>query len=89
MTTVLGFEIIVRFILPNFTADFTEAQRETLMIHLSFSVPSALLLPVMLYTGLRHRKTLHIAMGIVFLLLWSGTFVTGVFFLPHSFAPVP
>jgi hypothetical protein len=89
MTTVLGFEIIIRFVLPNFTADFTEEQHETLLIHLSFSIPSALLLPVMLYTGLRRRKTLHIAVGICFLLLWTGTFVTGVFFLPHSFAAVP
>ena len=89
VTTVFGFEIIIRFVLPNFTADFTEEQREALMIHLSFSVPSALLLPVMLYTGVRHHKTLHIAVGVGFFLLWTGTFVTGVFFLPHSFAATP
>lgn len=88
-TTVLGFEVIVRFVNPHLTAEFSTEQRDALTIHLGFSIPSALLLPAMLYTGLRRRKTIHIAIGILFLLLWTGTFITGVFFLPHSFESAP
>ena len=47
-------------------------------------MPSALLMPVMLYTGLTHRRRAHLALAVVFGVLWSGTFVTGVFFLPHT-----
>lgn len=55
-----------------------------LYIHLGFSVPAALVLPVMLYTGLKGHARFHVALGVVFLLLWSGTFITGIFFLPHT-----
>jgi hypothetical protein len=53
-------------------------------IHLMFSVPSAALLFVMLFTGLKHKRPFHIAAGIVFSVLWTGTFITGIFFLPHE-----
>ena len=88
-TTVLGFEVIIRFIRPDLTAGFTEEQREALSIHLGFAVPSAILLPVMLYSGLRQYKKAHLACARVFVLLWAGTFITGIFFLPHSFDPIP
>lgn len=84
--TVLGFEIIIRFVQPNLTASFSPEQREALNIHLCFSVPAALLLPPMLYTGTRRYKSAHIALAIVFSFLWTGTVITGVFFLPHTFA---
>jgi hypothetical protein len=57
---------------------------EALYIHLGFSVPAALMLPAMLYTGLKRRRRTHIGLGLVFLVLWCGTLVTGVFFLPHT-----
>jgi hypothetical protein len=55
-----------------------------LQVHLSFSMPAALLLPFMLLTGLRRWRTWHVGIGVLFLMLWTGTFVTGVFFLPHG-----
>jgi len=42
---------------------------------------------VMLVTGWKRRRKLHIATGLVFLVLWIGTFITGVFFLPHEILP--
>ena len=83
--TVLGFEVILRFVQPDLTAGFSAEQREALTVHLGFSVPAALLLPAMLYTGRRRYKTAHALLAGVFLILWSGTLVTGVFFLPHTF----
>jgi hypothetical protein len=47
-------------------------------------VPSALLLPVMLFTGKTKRRTTHVAFAVLFSLMWTGTFVTGIFFLPHT-----
>jgi len=44
---------------------------------------------VMLSTGLTHHRVLHVATGVLFALLWAGTFVTGIFFLPHAFPPSP
>ena len=60
------------------------ATRRALMIHLCFSIPSALLLPLMLYTGLSHRRGPHLFLAFFFGILWAGTFVTGIFFLPHG-----
>jgi hypothetical protein len=84
--TVFGFEVIIRLIEPDLTAGFSPEQREALSVHLGFSVPAALLLPAMLYTGRRRYKTAHGVLAVVFLVLWSGTLVTGLFFLPHTFA---
>ena len=83
--TVLGFEVVIRFVLPDMTAGFTAEQREALRIHLGFSVPAALMLPAMLLTGRRQYKTAHAVLAVGFLALWAGTLVTGVFFLPHTF----
>lgn len=82
-TTVLGFEVVIRFVLPNLTAGFTADQREALSIHLGFSVPATILLPAMLLTGKRRWKAAHVGLAVVFLALWAGTVVTGLFFLPH------
>lgn len=89
MTTVLAFEVFIRFIDPQLTSAFSPEQHEALTIHLAFAIPSAVLLPIMLFTGVRHHRSLHIVIGVVFLTLWTGTFVTGVFFLPHSFEQAP
>ena len=45
---------------------------------------AAILLPIMLYTGLTHRRRIHLGLAILFSILWLGTFVTGIFFLPHD-----
>jgi uncharacterized membrane protein YozB (DUF420 family) len=84
MTTVIGFELLVRFIRPELF-DYVkgnQALRQALNVHLCFSIPSAILMPFMLYTGLTHRRTIHLRLAIVFGILWIGTFVTGIFFLP-------
>ena len=82
MATVIGFEALLQFV--NVSATFTPEAREALRVHLCFSIPSALLLPVMLITGQTGRKSVHIAFGVVFAIVWAGTFVTGVFYLPHN-----
>jgi hypothetical protein len=89
IATLIGFEVVVRVINPNLTEEFTAEQHEALAIHLRFAVPAAILLPVMLYTGLRRHKSFHLLTAAVFIVLWGGTFVSGVFFLPHSFANTP
>jgi hypothetical protein len=85
MIAVLGFEAIVRFFNPAFTASFTPDERQALNIHLCFSIPAALVLPAMLYSG-KARRSWHVALSILFSALWIGTFITGIFFLPHQFA---
>jgi hypothetical protein len=47
-------------------------------------VPSGLLIPVMIYTGVSHRRTAHLALAALLGVLWIGTFITGVFFPPHT-----
>jgi hypothetical protein len=37
----------------------------------------------MLLTGKARRRGAHVAFGAAFGVTWAGTFVTGVFFLPH------
>jgi hypothetical protein len=83
LVALIGLEVIVRIISPGLFDDYFTAQEQTVMIvHLCFSVPSAALLFVMLFTGLKHYRNLHIATGILFSILWIGTFITGIFFLP-------
>jgi hypothetical protein len=82
MFTVLGFEGLLQFV--DVSAAFDAETRRALRVHLYFAIPSALLLPIMLLTGKIHRRTTHVAFGLAFAILWTGTFVTGVFFLPHA-----
>lgn len=82
MLTVVGFEVLLQFV--DVSATFNEEARHALRVHLWFAVPSALLLPVMLFLGKTRRKTAHVALGVAFAIMWIGTFVTGVFFLPHA-----
>lgn len=83
MTTVVGFELLLRFFV-DVSATFSDEARQALRVHLCFAIPSALLLPAMILSGARHWVKLHVACGILFTLVWIGTFVTGVFFLPHD-----
>ena len=83
------FEVVIRYINPA-AFDYFNADpnlRHALNVHLCFSVPSALLMPFMLYTGLSRYRTAHLLLAFVFGVLWFGTFVTGVFFLPHLPTP--
>lgn len=84
LSALLGLELLVRAIDPRIFDYFDEATRRALSIHLAFSLPSAALLPAMLFTGLTHRRRLHLTLAAVFAVLWTGTFITGVFFLPHT-----
>jgi hypothetical protein len=83
MTTVLGFELLLRLGV-DVTATFSASARQALRVHLLFAVPAALLLPLMLWTGARHMRRLHLPLAALFTLFWLGTFVTGLFFLPHD-----
>jgi len=83
MLTVVVFEGLIRFGVP-ISETFSVETRAALRIHLYFAVPSALLLPVMLWSGATGRKTLHKVCAAAFAIAWAGTFVTGVFWLPHE-----
>ena len=76
MLTVAAFEALLQWV--NVSATFDDAARRALRTHLWFSVPSALLLPAMIVTGKMRRKQLHLALAAVFLLLWTGTVITGL-----------
>lgn len=85
-TTLLAFEVLIRVLDPSvfrYIQDTPEVLR-TLRVHLCFAIPAALLMPVLLWTGLTRRRTLHLVLGVVFGLLWTATFITGVFYLPHT-----
>ena len=89
LAALLGLEMVAHVVRPGMLQDFLRRNDalESLYIHLGFAVPSALLLPAMLYSGLKGLRTAHVSMGILFLALWTGTFITGIFFLPHTGQP--
>jgi uncharacterized membrane protein YozB (DUF420 family) len=89
LLALIGLEVVARILYPDMFEDyFTRTDSwPALRTHLAFSLPAALLLPLMLYTGLKRRRSVHVSLAMLFLLLWAGTFVTGVFFLPHSTGP--
>lgn len=80
ITAVFGLELVARVLFPEIFSEHLvkHGAEGRLRIHLMFSVPSAVLLPVMLTSGYRRRRSFHIAVGIVFLVLWVGTLVTGL-----------
>ncbi len=86
LLALLGFEVIIRIIEPTiFDYIMHNAElRQALNIHLCFSVPSALLMPAMLYTGLTRRRSIHLVLAAIFSVLWIGTVFTGIFHLPHA-----
>ena len=79
------FEIVVRMIDPAlFSGLWKNAElAKSLKIHLCFAVPSAFLMGIMLFTGLRKLKVWHRRVAVVFLVCWVGTFYTGIFWLPN------
>jgi uncharacterized membrane protein len=86
---LLGLEAVTQIARPGMLQEWLKSQDalDALYVHLGFSLPAALVLPIMLYTGLQRHRRVHVALGAVFLVLWIGTFVTGVFFLPHAARP--
>jgi uncharacterized membrane protein YozB (DUF420 family) len=84
LATVLGLEVVIRLVNPNINDHFREHPdlHRALLIHLCFSVPALLLMPVMLYTGLTRRRAVHLTLAVLFGIAWLGTFITGIFFLP-------
>src|SRR6266567_6841416 len=67
-TTLVAFELLIRIIRPDLF-DYIMANdelRRSLNVHLCFAVPSALLMPVMLYTGLTGRRRPHLALAYLF-----------------------
>ena len=89
VAALLGFEVVIRLLNPDAFGyiDRYPGLRYALNVHLCFAVPSALLMPAMLWTGLSHRRGAHLVLAFVFGVLWTGTFLTGVFFLPHTAMP--
>ncbi|MBM3994653.1 MAG: hypothetical protein FJ303_10945 [Planctomycetes bacterium] len=84
LAALLGLEVLVRLISPGLFDNYQHHAENAMLLHLIFSVPSAVLLFVMLFTGLKQQRQLHIAGGILFSVLWTGTFITGIFFLRHE-----
>ncbi|HMP02383.1 MAG TPA: hypothetical protein PKD86_03065 [Gemmatales bacterium] len=82
LMAVLGFELLLRFGVE-VTSHFTDADRIALWVHLGFVIPLVPVMLIMVGTGIRHRRKLHVGLGCVFLILWAGTLVTGLFYLPH------
>lgn len=83
LTTVLGFELLLR-IGTDVTSQFSPEAMKWLRIHLCFSIPATILLPVQFVAGVRGYRKLHVPLGVLFAVLWTGTFITGVLFLPHE-----
>ena len=84
LAALIGLEVIVRIISPGIFDNYQHHTEYAMLVHLCFSVPSAVLLFVMLFSGLNHKRVFHIATGILFSVCWSGTFVTGIFLLRHE-----
>ena len=85
LAALVALEIVVRIIHPGLFNSYFKPEERTLMtVHLSFAIPSAALLFIMLFSGLTRRRSFHIATGILFAIFWTGTFITGIFFLPHD-----
>jgi hypothetical protein len=80
---LVGLEVIARLIDPTVFDYFEDdpGLKRALSIHLCFSLPATLLMPLMLFTGSTHRRSIHLTLAAVFAVLWTGTFITGIFFL--------
>ncbi|HZY89783.1 MAG TPA: DUF420 domain-containing protein [Gemmataceae bacterium] len=81
---LIALEVVVRVLDPRIFDYFDERTRLLLTVHLAFALPAAALMAAMLFTGLTRRRDLHLYLAGAFTVLWSGTFVTGIFFLPHT-----
>ncbi len=80
---LVGLEVIVRLLNPGVFDYFDAITHQMLRVHLCFSLPATAVMAAMLWTGLTHRREFHLYLAGVFSILWAGTVITGVFFLPH------
>jgi uncharacterized membrane protein YozB (DUF420 family) len=85
---LVALEVIVRVLDPTVFDYFDDTTRQMLSVHLCFALPATLVMAIMLWTGLSRRRDLHLYLAGIFTVLWIGTVVTGVFFLPHQATPV-
>lgn len=83
LTTVFGFEVLLR-LGTDVVSHFSPEARAMLKVHLYFAIPAACLLPLMYASGIKRRRSLHIGLGLIFAILWIGTVITGLVFLPHA-----
>jgi uncharacterized membrane protein YozB (DUF420 family) len=86
LMVVFGLEVVVRVLAPE-VFDYINSDstlRQALNWHLRFSVPSTFVLPALLYTGLKGYVRVHLSLAACFVVLWCGTFITGIFFLPPT-----
>jgi hypothetical protein len=81
---VLGLEVLLRFAGINVSAHLDDDAKYALNVHLCFSIPLLPALVIMLVTGRNRWIRLHLAAAVVFVMLWIGMFVTGIFFLPQD-----
>lgn len=84
LAAVFGLEFLIRIVDPKMFEFFDDSTKRIMAIHLCFSVPSAVLIPIMYFTGRTGRERLHFGLAMLFSVCWVGTFVTGIFYLPHS-----
>jgi uncharacterized membrane protein YozB (DUF420 family) len=86
LMAVLGLELVVHVLAPDVFAYIKgdDQLRRMLNLHLWFSVPSTFVMPAMLYTGLKGHVRTHLSLAVCFAVLWTGTFITGIFFLPPT-----
>jgi hypothetical protein len=84
LVAVFGLEFLIRVYDPDMFSYFDAPTRRLMAIHLCFSVPAAVLMPVMYFLGRTRRRSAHLALAVVFGIAWAGTFVTGIFYLPHG-----
>jgi uncharacterized membrane protein YozB (DUF420 family) len=84
LTAVFGLESVIRFYDPKMFEYFDPRTRRLMTIHLCFSIPAAVLIPLMFFTGRSGRGAFHKQLAYLFGICWVGTFVTGIFYLPHT-----
>ena len=84
LITVIGFELLIRVVGINVTEGWDDNARFALKVHLCFVIPLVPILIFMLITGWQGRRKMHLSISVLFLILWVGMFITGMFFLPHS-----
>ena len=84
LITVMGFELLVRVVGVKVTEGWDDSTKFALKVHLCFVIPLVPILVFMLITGWQGRRKMHLSISVLFLILWVGMFITGMFFLPHS-----
>jgi hypothetical protein len=84
LAAVVIFEVIIRFMGVDVKEHMNDDAKAALKIHLCFVIPLTPFLIWMLISGWKRRIKMHLAVSVIFLTLWIGMFITGMFFLPHK-----